>query len=106
MKKQQYSKTPATKTATTNKRAEISDDDSDVEDDASQPSTSQASTAKRPRNDCINLCRSCEQNECNVILFPCTHASLCFGCWTKKSMQGDKFCVTCYEAVTNAQRFA
>lgn len=105
MKTKQYSKT-----TTTNKRLAVSsdedsDDDADGQPTSVRPHTSQTNSSKRARTDCINLCRMCCMKESDVILFPCAHAVICFECWTKKVVQEEKYCVICYEGVTNAKRF-
>lgn len=73
--------------------------DVDAESQSSQPS------AKRSRTDSINLCRVCDTNESNTILFPCSHAVLCFECWTKKSLLDDKYCVECFGEVKSVHKF-
>lgn len=93
------------KTTTTtkdNKRVAISSD-SESENDEGVTST-QNSTSKRART-CVNACRMCEIRSSNVILFPCAHAVICSECWAKKTVLNDKYCVTCFEPVSNAQQF-
>lgn len=112
MKAKQYSKIITTTTTATNKRVAVSsdeesdeDDDTDVQLSTAQPHTSQQTSSKRARTNCMTLCHMCCMQESNVILFPCSHAVICFECWTNKVVQEDKFCVLCYEPVTNARRF-
>lgn len=84
------------------KAGSVLSDESDS--DESEPSTSQSTSqpaSKRARTDSVNLCRVCDENESNIILFPCSHAVICLECWTKKTLINDKYCVECFNEVKN-----
>lgn len=56
--------------------------------------------AKRTRSrvESINLCKSCNDNETNVVFMPCTHAVMCSACWSTRE-KVDKSCFECHALV-------
>lgn len=78
---------------------------SDEEEDDDESHQAVQPPSKRMRADSINLCRVCNLNESNVITIPCSHAVHCFECWTKKSLQDDKYCAECYAEVKSVVKF-
>lgn len=87
------------------RRNSVPSDDEDSENDEEESPLSQP-PKKRQRLDSVNLCRACKEKESNVMTLPCAHVLICIDCWTVKTLTDDKYCIDCFEEVTQAKKIS
>lgn len=68
------------------------------EEEVTSTQTTLSQPSKRARKETLKICPLCENNEVNVILFPCAHAVVCLNCWTTRVAET---CIECHQSVNN-----